>query len=52
MDITNNITRFREAVRHLWNTYLMERAQRDNDWDLRDEFSNVYVDLFKVLVYW
>ncbi len=50
MDITNSITRFREAARHFWNTYLSERAGRDKDWDLRDEFSNVYVDLFNVLV--
>ncbi len=50
MDITNNITTFREAVRHLWNVYFRERAERDNDWDLRDEFSNVYVDLFNSLV--
>jgi hypothetical protein len=50
MDITINITRFREAARHLWNTYFMERAERDTDWDLRDQFSNVYVDLFNVLV--
>jgi hypothetical protein len=50
MDITNNITRFREAARHLWNTYFLERAERDKDWDLRDQFSNVYVDLFNSLV--
>jgi hypothetical protein len=50
MDITINVTRFREAARHLWNTYFLERAERDKDWDLRDEFSNVYVDLFNSLV--
>jgi len=50
MDITNNINRFREAARHVWNAHLMDRAFRDTDWDLRDEFSNVYVDLFNVLV--
>jgi len=50
MNITDNITRFREAARHLWNTYFVERAERDKDWNLRDEFSNVYVDLFNSLV--
>jgi len=50
MDITNDIRLFHEAVRHLWNTYFMEQAERDKDWDLRDQFSNIYIDLFNSLV--
>jgi hypothetical protein len=50
MDVTDNITRFREAARHLWNTYFHEQMAGDRAWDLRDAFSSVYVNLFDAMV--
>jgi hypothetical protein len=50
MDITNHFLQFREAVRHLWNVHFCEEALRDQDWDLRDAFSDAYVALFNAMV--
>jgi hypothetical protein len=45
-DITDSVAAFREAARHLWNTFFYPKA----DWDDRDRFSQVCVDLFAALV--
>ncbi len=50
MDITKNFNTFREAARHLWNVYFSENAKKDMDWDLRDAYSAIYVELFNALV--
>lgn len=50
MDITEQIQTFREASRHLWNSYFRFEAERNQDWDLRDSFSEVYGALFNSLV--
>lgn len=50
MDITVRFNSFRESARHLWNTFFQADAQKNNDWDFRDVFSEVYVALFNGLV--
>jgi hypothetical protein len=50
IDVTNEFNKFREAARHVWNTYFQEQAERNQNWDLRDEFSKIYVDLFNAIV--
>jgi hypothetical protein len=45
-DITKSVAAFREAARHLWNTFFYP----DADWDDRDRFSEVCVLLFDALV--
>jgi hypothetical protein len=49
MDLTDRINEFREAARHLWNTHFRHDA-KNQDWDLHDAFSEVYVALFNALV--
>ncbi len=50
MDITKHFNAFREAARHLWNLYFSENAEKNQDWDLRDAYSAIYVELFNALV--
>lgn len=50
MDITKNFNAFRDAARHLWNVYFSEDAEKNQDWDLRDAYSAIYVELFNALV--
>jgi hypothetical protein len=50
MDITDKFNLFREAARHLWNTYFHLDAEKNNNWDLRDAFSEVYVSLFNAII--
>ncbi len=45
-EITESVAIFREAARHLWNTFFYPNA----DWDDRDRFSEVCVQLFDALV--
>ena len=45
-DVTELVTRFREAARHLWNTAFGSSV----DWDDRDGFSRVCTALFDALV--
>ncbi len=45
-DITDAVSQFREAARHLWNATFFPGA----DWDDRDRFSLVCVELFDALV--
>ncbi|MBI5850619.1 MAG: hypothetical protein HZB39_06200 [Planctomycetes bacterium] len=45
-DITEAVSSFREAARHLWNTTFYPGA----DWDARDRFSLVCVALFDAVV--
>jgi hypothetical protein len=45
-EITESIAAFREAARHLWNTFFFPNA----DWDDRDRYSEVCVHLFDALV--
>ena len=42
MVITERINKFREAARHLWNTYLID----DADWDTVDAFREICAALF------
>lgn len=50
VNITDRFLDFREAVRHLWNVYFRDHALREQDWDLRDAFSEAYVALFEAMV--
>lgn len=51
MIITDRIEMFREAARHMWNAYFRPRVQQGQQgWDLRDEFSELYVALFHAIV--
>ncbi len=50
MNITERINDFREAARHVWNTHFRHEAEQNQDWDLRDAFSEVYVALFNSIV--
>lgn len=45
-DITQAMASFREAARHLWNSTFHPHA----DWDDRDRFSRVCVELFDAIV--
>jgi hypothetical protein len=49
-DITERIQGYRECVRHIWNTHFRADAERRNDWDLRDEFCDAALILFRALV--
>ena len=46
-EITESIAAFREAARHLWNTFFFPNA----DWDDRDRYSEVCVHLFDAVRY-
>ncbi|MFA6009761.1 MAG: hypothetical protein WC799_07245 [Desulfobacteraceae bacterium] len=46
MVITNHIHKFREAVRHLWNTFLRENST----WDTFDSFTQICELLFEEIV--
>ena len=50
MDITDRMQEFREASRHVWNLHFRHDAAQNQDWDLRDAFSEVYVSLFNAIV--
>jgi hypothetical protein len=49
-DVTALMDGYRECVRHVWNTHFQRDAERDTDWDLRDEFNAVAATLFRALV--
>jgi hypothetical protein len=49
-DITDRIQDYRECVRHIWNTHFRAEAERRDDWDLRDEFYDAALILFRALV--
>ena len=51
-DITELVQRHRECSRHLWNTYFWPQSEKDDDWDLRDQFEDVSAKLFSSLVLW
>jgi len=51
-DITELIQRHRECSRNLWNTYFWPQAEREENWDLRDQFEDVSAKLFNSLVLW
>jgi hypothetical protein len=44
-DLTSPVEQYREAVRHLWNTYYLERVQSaetfNQKWDIVDQFRQV-----------
>jgi hypothetical protein len=46
MILTEEIRDFREAARHLWNTYL----KRDADWDTVDAYNEICLRLFETRV--
>ena len=50
IDITERFNSFREAARHLWNTWFRAEPQEVQDWDLRDAYSEVYAALFNAMV--
>lgn len=49
-DITHLMDTYRECVRHLWNTYFQREAELRQDWDLRDQFCDASLLLFRALV--
>jgi hypothetical protein len=49
-DVTARFDEYRECVRHLWNVHFRPDAELNNDWDLRDSFDRLAVELFRVLV--
>jgi hypothetical protein len=46
-DITEEVSRYREAARHLWNTTFRAGPV---SWDARDNFSRVASEMFSALV--
>jgi hypothetical protein len=46
-DITEAVGRYREAARHLWNTTFCAASP---NWDVRDNFSRVAVEMFTAIV--
>ncbi len=49
-DVTPLMDTYRECVRHLWNSYFQRDALSGQDWDLRDEFNDISLALFRALV--
>jgi len=49
-DITDRMQNYRECVRHIWNTHFQVEAERCQDWDLRDDFCDAALILFRALV--
>lgn len=49
-DITDRIQNYRECVRHIWNTHFRAEAEQRQDWDLRDEYCDAALILFRALV--
>jgi len=49
-DVTALMEGYRECVRHLWNSHFRAEAERRDDWDLRDQFCDAAVILFRALV--
>ena len=50
MDITDRMQSYRECVRHIWNTHFRAEAEQSQDWDLRDDFCDAALMLFRALV--
>lgn len=48
-DITEDMYRFKEAVRHVWNAYLLETGSPMSP-DLQDSFEKIERELLRVLV--
>jgi hypothetical protein len=49
-DITDRMQNYRECARHIWNSHFRAEAERPQDWDLRDEFCDAALILFRALV--
>jgi hypothetical protein len=49
-DITDRMQNYRECVRHIWNTHFRTEAERRQDWDLRNDFCDAALILFRALV--
>ena len=50
MDITDRMQSYRECVRYIWNTHFRAEAEQSQDWDLRDDFCDAALMLFRALV--
>jgi hypothetical protein len=48
-DITDDMLRFKEALRHVWNTYLLETGSPMSP-ELQDSFSKIECELLRALV--
>src|SRR5262245_25527689 len=49
-DVTPLMDSYRECARHLWNCYFAKDAEPEQDWNLRDDFNNLALGLFRALV--
>lgn len=49
-DVTALMNKYRECVRHLWNTQFWQPASQDQDWDERDAFEDIATALFREMV--
>ena len=49
-DVTDRMQNYRECVRHIWNAHMRAEAEQFQDWDLRDEFCDAALILFRALV--
>jgi hypothetical protein len=49
-DITYLMNKYRECVRHLWNSYFLEQLSPEDQWDISDEFDDICTMLFSSLV--
>jgi len=49
-DVTLLMDSYRECARHVWNCYFSKDAEPAQDWNLRDDFNNLALGLFRALV--
>src|SRR5688572_12848200 len=49
-DVTALMQNYRECVRHLWNVHFRLEAESRQDWDLRGQFCDAALILFRALV--
>jgi hypothetical protein len=51
-DVTALMQNYRECVRHIWNSHFRMGDEQPQDWDLRDQFYDAALILFRALVVW
>lgn len=49
-NVTQNMLRFKEAVRHVWNTYLLDATDFPMSPDIQESFEIIERELIRVLV--
>jgi hypothetical protein len=50
VDVTDSMDRYRECVRHLWNTSLKPSTSEECSWDAVDQFEALAARIFELMV--